>query len=50
MKYNPVQLNFKRAVKAQQICELGGLIDKNAQKEAQDALVNLARNDSGDQL
>jgi len=33
-------LNFKRAQNAQTICEEGGLVDKDAWKEAEQLLIN----------
>lgn len=38
LQYNPQQLNFKRAQKAQNVCEEGGLIDKDAQKKAEEQI------------
>ena len=40
LKYNPLQLNFKRAQNTQTICEEGGLVDKEAWKEAEHLLLN----------
>ena len=39
MKYNPLQLNYKRAIKAQTICEEANLVNKEAWNEAEHALM-----------
>ena len=41
LKYHPHQLNFRRANKAQTICEEAGFINKAAKEEAEKAIYTL---------